>query len=348
MSDTIDLILEKDVWIAIATNPLGLYIKSNDTGRWRLAAMTGEDPPDDELDGEIYEGQSHRYLESFDGTIYLRVDTDDHPFSITDGIGSTYSRTTDGFGNPISSFKGALSVYDSDVNAIMVNEHLRQDEGTTDTLAAAASIGDRDITVTDGTQFTVDDRIVMYEGELRESSTIKITGIAGDVLSMDKPLEHDYTTAAVVDKIIKSLNVDGSVTPQVFEIAPPPNEIWHIYRMTIAMVHTTVSSDDRFGNLNKLENGLVLRQTNGFKHNLSVWRDNSDIIEDTGVDLRYSAKSGGGLFGTAARWTFKRAGTVLTLDGSKGDTYQAIVQDDLSGATMVDIEIKIQGHVEGA
>lgn len=257
------------------------------------------------------------------------------------------SNLHDGFGNPIFSFKGALSTYDSDVNSIMVNEHLRQNTGITDTLGAPASIDDRDITVTNGGLFTVNDRITLAEGTLRESATIKITAVAGNVLSMDKPLEHDYTIAAIVTGVIKSLNVNGSVTPQIFQIAPPADEIWHIYRMTIAMVHTTVSSDDLFGNLTKLANGLVMRQINGFRHNLTVWRDNSDIIEDTGVDLRYSSKSGGGLFGTAARWTFKRAGTVVTLDGSKGDKFQAIVQDNLSQATMKDIEIKVQGHVEG-
>ena len=252
----------------------------------------------------------------------------------------------DGLGNPISSFAGALSTFDSDVNTYMVNEHLSQDEGTTDTLNAAATTGDYTITVTNGAQFTVDDRIKLTEGGNRETSTIKITAIATNVLTMDKPLEHDYTTAAAVKTVIKSLNVDGSVTRQIFSISPPADELWHIYRLAIVMVHTTVASDDLFGNQTKLPNGLVLRHENGGNNNLSVWRDNSDIMEDTGIDLRYSAKSGGGLFGSAARWTFKRAGTVLHLDGSTGDTLIAIVQDDLTGLS--DLEIKVQGHVEGA
>lgn len=252
----------------------------------------------------------------------------------------------DAAGNPISSFKGALSVYDSDVNSIMVDEHLRQDEGTTDTLNAVASVDDYVVTVVDGSKFIANDRVVLSEGALRESATIKIISVSVNNLTFDKPLENAYTTAAVIKTVTKSLNVDGSITRQIFSISPPADEIWHIFRVALVMTHTTVASDDKFGNLTKLNAGLVLRHTNGNTRNLTVWRDNGDIIEDTGVDLRYSAKSGGGLFGTAARWTFKRAGTVLALDGSTGDTFMAIVQDDLTGLS--DLEIKIQGHVEGA
>ena len=101
MSDTIDLVIAKEVWTSVATNPVGLYIKSNDTGRWRVAAVTGEDPPAESLEGDIYEGQNYRYVESFDGTIYVRVDTDGHAFSITDGIGTTHSTLLDGDGDAI-------------------------------------------------------------------------------------------------------------------------------------------------------------------------------------------------------------------------------------------------------
>ena len=111
------------------------------------------------------------------------------------------------------------------------------------------------------------------------------------------------------------------------------------------MVHSSVPSDDKFADLTKLPNGLLLRHEDGVKNNLTIWRDNGDILEDTGVDLRYSAKSGGGLYGTAARWTFKRSGTVLELNGSTGDRLIAVVQDDLTG--LADMEIKVQGHVEG-
>ena len=242
----------------------------------------------------------------------------------------------------------SLSMYDADVNTIMVNEHLRQDTGVTDTLSAPAAQDDWEITVVDGGLFAVDGRFVLSEDDNRETATIKIVTIVGNVLGMDKPLEYDYTTAAIVTSVIKSANVDGSVTRQVFEIMPPPSELWHIFRLTISMTHSSEPSDDRFGGTAKLTRGVVLRHENGVSNNLSVWRDNSDIIEDTGVDLRYAPKTASSDYGTAARWTFKRAGTVLHLDGSINDRFLAIVQDDLTEATTgtTDIEIKVQGHVE--
>lgn len=251
----------------------------------------------------------------------------------------------DGFGNPIKSFKGALSAYDSDVNSKMVNEHIRRATGITDTLAAAAASGDQLITVTDGSQFAVNGHFVINEGDKHDHGMFLITGISVDDLSIDKPLESGYGIGAEVVSVVNSMNVNGAVTPVIYSRSPPADEIWHIYRLTVAMTHTSQPSDDLFGDLAKLAKGLVIRQENGAIRNLSVWRDNTDILEDTGVDLRYSAKSGGGLFGTAARWTFKRAGTVLTLDGTTGDSVKAIVQDNLSGLS--DLEIKLQGHVEG-
>ena len=90
MSDTVDIVfVEKDVWVAIATNPVGLRIKSNGIGRWHFAATTDGAAPSLELDGEIFEGVSHRYIPSFIGTVYVRVDTDGHKFSITPDIGKT-------------------------------------------------------------------------------------------------------------------------------------------------------------------------------------------------------------------------------------------------------------------
>ena len=111
-------------------------------------------------------------------------------------------RNPDGDLEEIKSFKGALSSFDSDVNETLVNEHLRMDEGTTDTLGVAAAIGDYDITAVDGTKFLVNDRIVLSEGNNQETATIKITAVTVNVLTMDKPLEHDYTTAATIKTVI--------------------------------------------------------------------------------------------------------------------------------------------------
>jgi hypothetical protein len=251
----------------------------------------------------------------------------------------------DGYGNPISSFKGALSVYDPDVNSELVNELFRRDEGTTDTFAIAASVGDHIITVADGTKFLADEHIVISEDDTHEHGIFKIISVAVDSLILDKPLENDYNIGAIVTTVINSMNVDGSASSVFYNMTPPVDEVWHIFSLTIAMTHTSQPSDDLFGDLGKLINGLLIRHDGGVIRNISTWRDNTDIIEDVGIDLRYSAKSGGGLFGTAARWSFKLTGTVITLDGSTNDSLLGIVQDDLTGLSS--LEIKAQGHVEG-
>lgn len=103
MSDTIDLIINADDgWVAIATNPIGLNIKSNGIGRWRFAAIAGSEVPDDDLEGEIYESLSSRYVKSFVGVVYVKVDTDESPFSITPGMGAVHTVQSNGVPNGFS------------------------------------------------------------------------------------------------------------------------------------------------------------------------------------------------------------------------------------------------------
>lgn len=103
MSDTICIPINiSDGWVAVATNPLGLNIKSEGIGRWHFAAVVGDEAPDiedEDFTGETYEGISSRYVPSFVGIIYVRADTDDHPFSITADMGAVHTVQSNGVPN---------------------------------------------------------------------------------------------------------------------------------------------------------------------------------------------------------------------------------------------------------
>ena len=352
MSDTIDLVLAKDVWTAVATNPIGLYIKSNDTGRWHLAAMTGEDPPADELEGEVYEGQSYRYFESFDGTIYVKVDTDDHPFSITDGVGATYSRLTDGFGNPIGSLKGALAIHDADVHNSAVNKLLHQHTATSTTLSADSAIDDYQITVADTAGFIVGNSLHINTGSIEVTHPVitAITPGTPGVLVLDRRLDRahdagDEVTNAIIDL---ASQIGTLAAPQIYWAGPEPGEVWHITHFTLAMGHNSAGDLGLFGNLTKLPNGVVLRAfVDGHYGTLTNWKTNGDINLDTG-NIDFPLRSGGGgTHGTTADGPFKiRTGAVLRLDGDLGDRFEVYVQDDLTGIFFW--SMKAQGHREGS
>lgn len=97
MSGTVDITLnDEDGWVAVATDPVGLHIKSNGIGRWHFAAAADGQTPDAGLVGEVYESISARYVTSFIGTVYVRVDTDAHPFSVTPDIGASHTVQANG------------------------------------------------------------------------------------------------------------------------------------------------------------------------------------------------------------------------------------------------------------
>ena len=112
-------------------------------------------------------------------------------------------------GEPVTAFKGALSMYDSDVNSVMVNEHLRRETGVNDTLTANAAVDTYDLTVTTGANYPPNTRIILTQNGDRETATLKVITQVGNVLTIDKPLEHDYTAGAIIQTIIKDMSEDG-------------------------------------------------------------------------------------------------------------------------------------------
>lgn len=253
----------------------------------------------------------------------------------------------DGYGNPINSFSGALNIHDPHSHHVVINQFIHQHTGINTTLSTNATAGDYSITVASATGFNALDYIHIENGVV-ESTHTQILSIVGNVFTLDRPIDNSFAIGASVKQSILNMKVNGSVTPQSFQIIPTTSEIWHIEMISLQMTHSSAGDNGLFGNLPALTRGVVLRYYNGTTtefSTLSVWKTNGDIFLDTG-DVIYAARSGGGgSYGTNSLGNIYQTGAVLRLDGTAGDYLEFLIQDDLTG--LDSFTAKVQGHIEG-
>ena len=169
-----------------------------------------------------------------------------------------------------------------------------------------------------------------------------------DVL-LDTPLDQifDYTSANVI-VATRHMNVDGSVTPQVFQIAGVGASTGidlDIVRINGHIYDGAAMDDGKFGGGPALINGCVLRvKHNGNYTNSWNIKTNGDLAQLSGVDSPYKDKAPAGENSFRFRITYggqSKHGVTIRL--SPGDTLEWVIQDDLTEQT--DIGIMAQGHV---
>ena len=234
-----------------------------------------------------------------------------------------------------------------DTHFAPVNEYFHLHAGTSTTLAVEVASGDTSIEVVSPTGFVVGSEIQIENGVIEGTFPI-ITVVAGSVLTLDRPLDNGFDVGDTVELITTDMSVSGSLgSPVAYRLIPNKDQIWHITRVLIGMVHPTASADDFFGDIATLANGCVLRAYNGAADQygtFTVWKSNGDMKMDM-YDVAYTDKAGGGEHGTNGRGSIKiGTGAVPRLDGSKGDYLELLVQDNISALTL--FRLKGQGHFE--
>lgn len=262
----------------------------------------------------------------------------------------------DGSGNVIGSStvgsNTSLNVNIEDVDTELVNVFMHQLTGTTFTLSGAIAVGDTVINLTSVSGLSVGDHLVITENSQLQYTLPQVTAINTLAVTLDGPMDLAYTTSATIELTIENMaTAAGSLaSPVSFVAKPHASEIWHITRMNFTMTHKSAATDDAFGSLTALTNGVVLRSNTGLLgfRTYANWKDNHDFKKDMN-DVDYSDKAGPSLFGTWGRWSWmQRTGTVIRLDGATNDEIEVLVQDDLTADTaeLSRFEIKMQGHVE--
>jgi len=189
-----------------------------------------------------------------------------------------------------------------------------------------------------GEMLQFDNNVIYMEG-------LTLT-VVGDVITMDTPFNHAYSSLDTFSRNSIDLRVNGSVTPVVFSVAPLSGQTNDVTRVTLLIESAQAMDFTQFGSIDKLINGCVLRvkRAEGEYKNLINFKTNGDFIEEATIPL-FQGKTGGGGFGFTATLIFagqQNRGVVIRLDGTLGEQLELIVQDDLS-AGLTKFHMRAQG-----
>jgi len=212
------------------------------------------------------------------------------------------------------------------------------------TLAVDTVVNSNSITVQSGHGLTTGDagtHIALFDVASATFTSAELVSVAGDVLLLDSPMPRIFAVgAATAGAFLKNMNVDGSITPQVFSITARENISGDIVALAMEFRDTIPMDFDTFGGLPALTNGVVLRVNNGdgTYRNLYNFKSNGDIILMAQMH-DFTENNGGGIRGFNAHLVFggqENHGVVIRLDWTLSEALELVVQDDLTGLTGMD------------
>lgn len=210
-------------------------------------------------------------------------------------------------------------------------------------LSEDAIIDENTVNVVDATGVNTGSYVCIQEGP--RAFQAQILSVSVNELTLDTPLDYPFTTAASIANRTPDMNVNGSLTKQSFTLAPTAGVKWDVTRIIFVMTHTSSGSDDKFGNLDALTNGIVLRKSDGIHHTIFNAKTNGDLRERM-YDLNYAAAIGQAKDSTSGRRSFAgqdKNGVTIRLDGDEDDKLELLIQDDL--LLLSSFRIIAQGHV---
>jgi len=243
---------------------------------------------------------------------------------------------------------GGMPVNLQDQTSAVIIAHLRKETGSPTTLTADTVIDSKIISVASVAGTAVGETILLRSVTDNRFSFFKILAINTLDITVDSPIDFAFTVAnTAVNYAITNMNVNGSVTPQIFSLragsSPQIPLVVDITRIIIAGTCSSAVSLGLFGNLSALLNGCVFRHTDGQTRNIFNVKTNlemSNICFDFDI---YSA-TGQGLDGFVCRITFagqNKMGVALRVMAD--EDLEFIVQDNLT--TITSLEVIAEGHV---
>lgn len=177
-----------------------------------------------------------------------------------------------------------------------------------------------------------------------------VLSVSAPTVTIDTPFDYAFTTSGGCSYGIKNMNVNGSVTPQIFKVSPgnlQDGVKWDICRMIFSMTDDLAMDDGKFGGIPALANGIVVRVKDGFTKNIFNAKTNGDLAKRM-YDIAYidATLGPGGLYGLRGRRSFNgldKNGVVIRLSADTNDEFQVIIRDNLTALSS--FEMVIQGHV---
>ncbi len=243
---------------------------------------------------------------------------------------------------------GGVPVFIEDQITPPIDLYFIQATGAPTMINSQAAIDDMSVTLLDATGF-IDGTYVgifcptvgrFYFGE-------QLGAAAGDVITLDTPLDFPFEVGDNVIPLTRDLDVNGSVTSSIFEIQGPGSGLLEVDVTRIILQMETASAVDlnKFGDLAALTDGLVLRRKDGEYRNIWNVKKNSEFANLTYDFTIYDASNPVlGIDGFSTRYSFsgkEKHGVAIRL--AADEALQLIIQDDLSGLTS--FRVIAQGHI---
>jgi hypothetical protein len=217
------------------------------------------------------------------------------------------------------------------------------------TVLVGVTAEDRTIDVsTDGYTPLPEDMLCLKELLAFQQITIKSVaslGVNQFRITLLNPIDYAFTVSGGCSIMNPNMAVDGSVTPVEFKVSPVLLTVgteWDILRSAYSFLgdgagiigNDALPDSSTFGAQNPLENGIVVRHTNGRIKTLFNARTNQQLKIECGGDLEITPANKNGFFGIDARRTFngqEKNGVTIRLESKVSDSgeFIVIVQDDL-------------------
>lgn len=214
-------------------------------------------------------------------------------------------------------------------------------------LTSNTAVDDMAITISNTTGF-------VDEGEIRILNIAnnrffigkQVGAVAGNVVTIDRPMDFAYQIGDQVATGPVNMAVDGSVTPQIFRLRSTGSEIPAVGDLTRILFHITDGSamdDSLFGGIAALTNGVTLRRVDGEIRNLVNFKSNGELA-NVSFDLTYADRAPAGAFGLRARLTYagqEKHGVAIRI--GPDENLEIIINDNLTGLSS--FTAIAEGHV---
>lgn len=222
-----------------------------------------------------------------------------------------------------------------------------KETGSSTQLSVTGNIGDKTITVQDSTGFLLGNTVGIFSSSGRFYFSTQFAPV-GNVIGLAVPLDFAFESGSDVVAFTTNLAVNGSVTPQIFQVGFPGcpciGEIIDITRFNGYLEDATAMDDALFGGIPALSEGIVLRKNGTEVRNIWDAKTNGRLALISAGDFDYTIKAPAGKFGARFRNTFngrEKHDSVIRLE--VGEKLELIVQDNLTGLDI--FEIMAQGYL---
>lgn len=248
--------------------------------------------------------------------------------------------------NSYSTGTGGIDVNIQDQTTPPVQYYLMSEQKTDITLSTAIEKDTITFNVSAGHGFSTASSHYMSIWDNQRYFQSKISAVSTNQISVEIPTASSFTTNATVIRGIIDMNIDASSTAVNFDFCPRNSTIAiDIRKATVTMQHTVAGDDSKFGGITALTSGMYFRQYNGITLNLGNYKNNQNFREH-GAVITYTDKAGGG--NNATNITFDivdHYGVVLRVDPRTNDCLRAVIRDDLSTTTLIQLRIGVFGQL---